>query len=151
MNPTPDQWMSIIRWVLTLVGGILVGRGLMEAPAVAKLSDAIINAIPVISAFIAGITPLVSLVWGIIKHSQASKVADAKALPPAAKVEVAQTLPSLDKLEVAATLPDSSKLRLVEDMPDIKAIVAKPTASDGVAAAVKDSSRPKVVSAPLAA
>jgi Mg/Co/Ni transporter MgtE len=88
---------------------------------------------------------------GIIKHSQASKVADAKKLPPAEKVEVAQTLPSLDKLEVAATLPDSSKLRLVEDMPDIKSIVAKPTASDGVAAAVKDSTRPKVVSAPLAA
>ena len=139
MNPTPDQWMSIVRWVLTLVGGILVGRGLMEAPAVAKLSDAIISAIPVISAFVAGITPLVSLVWGIIKHSQASKVADAKALPP------------VEKSEVADTMTDSAKLRMVEAMPDIKAIVAKPTATDGVAAAVKDSSRPKVVSAPLAA
>lgn len=134
MNPTPDQWMAIVRWVLTLIGGMLVGRGLMQAPSVAKLTDEVINAIPVISAFIAGITPLVTLVWGIIKHSDASKVTDAKALPPA------------EKLQVAETLPDGAKLRMVEAMPDVRSIVAKSTATDGVAAAVKDESRPKVVS-----
>jgi hypothetical protein len=46
---------------------------------------------------------------------------------------------------------DSAKLAAVEAMPDVKEIVAKSTATDGVAAAVKDSSRPKVVSAPMAA
>ena len=55
------------------------------------------------------------------------------------------------KLQVAETLPDGAKLRMVEAMPDVKSIVAKPAASDGVAAAVKDSNRPKVVSASMAA
>ena len=40
---------------------------------------------------------------------------------------------------------DSAKLAAVEALPDVKEIVTKPTATDGVAAATADPSRPKVV------
>lgn len=46
---------------------------------------------------------------------------------------------------------DSAKLAAVEALPDVKSIIVKPSATDGVAAAVKDVSRPKVVSASIAA
>lgn len=43
---------------------------------------------------------------------------------------------------------DSAKLAAVEALPDVKKIVVGPSATDGVEAAVKDATRPKVVSTP---
>lgn len=45
------------------------------------------------------------------------------------------------------TKSDSAKIAMVEALPDVKHVVVAPTANGGIAAAVADPSRPKVVSA----
>lgn len=150
--PTKDQWVSLIGTLSKVLGSFLVTKGAVSADSWATLFS------PGAIESYAGVAfVLAPFVLDMVKHSISGQVKTAKALPDAQKVEVAQTLSSTDKIEVAQTLhpadkveiadtlPDSAKLRLVEAMPDIRSIVAKPTASDGVAAAVKDSSRPKVI------
>jgi hypothetical protein len=156
--PTKDTWISLLGTLSKTIGGILVGKGVVTADSWTALAGP--EAVSVYAGIAMVLTPVVR---DLFKHSLKGQIKTAKALPSADKVEVAQTLSSTDKIEmaqtlhpadkveIADTLSDSLKLRMVEAMPDIRSIVAKPTASDGVAAAVKDSSRPKVVSAPMAA
>jgi hypothetical protein len=114
----------MVRTILALISGFAIAHGITD------------QTWQLVSGCVLAIVPLV---WTYFVHSLSGKTASAKTLPP------------VEKLEVADTLPDSAKLRMVEAMPDVKEIVARSTATNGVAAAVKDSTRPKVVSAPLGA
>jgi hypothetical protein len=76
------------------------------------------------------LTPVAMGVWGIWTHR------------PAAVVDAALTH---HKDDVLREMSDGTKIAAVEALPDVAKIVVKPTASDGVADAAFDRTRPKVV------
>lgn len=69
-----DQWMSLLRTVGAFFGGILVAKGVMSETSLSTLIDQTTEAIPVITGFVATITPIAAAIWGVLKHSDANKV-----------------------------------------------------------------------------
>ncbi len=125
---TREQWISLFGTLLKAVGGALVAKGVVTADSWSFLSG------PGAIEFYVGVATMVApIINDMIIHSISGRTAAAK------------TLPAAEKIQVADTLSDNSKVRLVEALPDVKSIVMKPSAADGLAAAVLDQGRPKIV------
>jgi hypothetical protein len=79
------------------------------------------------------LAPIVLGIWGVLTHR------------PTAVLTAAAEIPGPEKLAAFHGIPDDAKLKVVEALPDVAKVVVKKTASDGVAAAASDPTRPKVV------
>lgn len=79
-----DQIASLIRWLMTGVGTYLIAHGMSQGD-VANLTNWLIMG--------AGVLPvLISVIWGLFKHTDASKV-KAVAAMPGIKVDVLANAP----------------------------------------------------------
>lgn len=118
-NFDQDQVLSYTRTTIAGVSGWAIGKGYGDAQLWTMIGG------------VAGI--IVPYVWGRFAHTSTAKLAAIATMPPA------------DKRVAMGQIPDSLKLAVVEAMPDVQRIVVAKTATNGVAAAAADTSRPKVV------
>ena len=119
MNPNLDQILSLVRSIIAVFGGYAIGRGWINEEQL---------------TLFAGIAAsLVPLIWGMAVHTDTAKLASVAALP------------GPEKLAAFQGIPDGAKLASVEAMPQVQKIVVDRTATDGIADAANDPSRPKVV------
>ncbi len=100
MTPNTDQLMSLLRTLLQIAGTAIVAHGTLG------INGAMWEQIS------GGVLMLAPVVWSMLVHTDAAKIA------------------------------------AVEAMPDITKITVKASATDGIADAANDPSRPKVVVAP---
>jgi hypothetical protein len=81
--PVPDwkQTASLARALLPFIGGLLVMRGVVNATQWDSLVNQITTVISDITVLIGLATPIVSAVWGMISHSDATVVKQASQVP----------------------------------------------------------------------
>lgn len=120
-TPNQDQAISWVRSTVAMIGGIAIGAGYGNAETWTMIGGVVTMAVP--------------YVWGWFAHTSAAKLSAISDMRPS------------DKRAAFAQVPDSVKIAAVEAMPDVKRIVVLPTAKNGVAEAVADETRPKVVPA----
>ncbi|HEV3312195.1 MAG TPA: hypothetical protein VG815_16920 [Chloroflexota bacterium] len=123
MNPSQDQILSLVRSIITILGGIAISRGFLTDEQITLIGGIVASLIP--------------LVWGMMAHTNAAKLASVAAMP------------GPDKLVAFQGIPDGAKLASVEAMPQVQKIIVDRNATDGIADAAKDPDRPKVVTDPV--
>ena len=100
MQPNNDQLLSMLRWLFTIsgpIGAYLVSKGISPE----NLTE-LVNAIIVIGG---AIPPIISFIWGIKAHTDASKIASVEKMP-----EVRAKPGLVIALKEAAASPDSPKV-----------------------------------------
>jgi hypothetical protein len=133
-------YYSVFRSVAIYGSGLATAFGFMsanESGDIAAGVDHIIAGTKEIVVGVGMIAPVVMTAWGAWTHTKASVL-----------TRVA-TMAGPDKLVAFQGIPDGAKLAAVEAIPQVQRIVVDRTATNGVADAASDSSRPKVVTAPL--
>jgi hypothetical protein len=129
-------YYSVFRSVAIYGSGLATAFGFMtasESGDIAAGVDHIIAGTKEIVVGVGMIAPVVMTAWGAWTHTKASVL-----------TRVA-TMPGADKLIAFQGISDSAKLAAVEAIPQVQKIVVDRTATDGVADAAQDPSRPKVV------
>lgn len=134
-----DQIKQMLAPLLAMAGGYFVGKGTFTVEQWGSITKFLTENGPVLVG--AAIS-----VFAYFKNKNSTKVADIKAMPPAAAAAAVAALPVEAKaaITVAAT-PDKALIAAVAAMPDVTQVVVKDTATDGVAAAMQDPTMPKVV------
>jgi hypothetical protein len=94
-----EQWMSILRWALTLVGGYIVSSGYIKGEDWNSLNTAILT----IAGAIIAVAPIIQAVISKTKKNQVVAVSQ---LPEVAAVVVKDTVPPNDPIKVAAVSED---------------------------------------------
>jgi hypothetical protein len=142
-----DQVLSYVRTTIAAIGGFAIAKGFGDNTLWSDI-------LPGIAAI------LVHYIWGRYVHSDPAKVAsiatmsfqarrDAFAtIPNSLKLTSVAEMPGPEKLAAFNGIPDGAKIAAVEAIPQVQKIVVDRTATDGVADAASDPSRPKVVTAP---
>jgi hypothetical protein len=90
-----EQALSTLRFFLTLVGGMLVSRGVLKADSVGALVSDIISVVS--AAAVLG-----SYVWSLCVHTQTNAVAVVAAMP---QVSGVVTMPTVEGAVLAASVP----------------------------------------------
>lgn len=98
---TLAQWLATIRWLGSVLGGLLVARGLIGATELAALLDRITEAAPLVVGAISALVPIGSLVWSLFAHSTSGTIAAAAASTEVSKIVTTAAL---------AKASDSSKV-----------------------------------------
>jgi hypothetical protein len=119
-TPSSDQVQSWVRTTIAGVGGWAVGKGYGDASLWTMIGGVASLAVP--------------YVWGAFAHTNA------------AKLEGIATMPRAEKNAAFGLVSDTVKLAAVEAMPDVKRILVQKDSKDGVADALANPDRPKVVS-----
>ena len=99
-----DQFMGVVRALIALGSGYLVGHGYQSQGDAELLTGVVLAIAP--------------LVWTMIAHRDAGLVASVMALPDESKVVV------------AASIPDAAKISLAAAVPDVAQIVTTPAKAD---------------------
>lgn len=103
MNPQSinwQQWASLIRTIVPLLGGVLIARGVMNATQFDSLVNQIGTVFTDVTVLIGLLAPVVTAVWGMMGHSNKAVVTEAANLP-GVKVMVSDAAPA-DVKAVAA-------------------------------------------------
>jgi len=105
MNPNIEQYLMIVRWLLSVggpLGAYLVSRGI-PADQVTVLQGSVI-------AILGAAPPLVTLVWGLFAHTEAKAVAvvDAIAKDPTSPVKAVIMSPTAAGNAVVLSLPGNT-------------------------------------------
>lgn len=106
-----DQVMMTIRTVLTIVGPLLVTKGLVSSTG---LDDWTNNMIALAGAAL----PVATWIWGLFAHSATGKIASVNATP-GVKV-VAESAPA--QQVSAAPTPDDAKIAAVNAIDGVKVV-----------------------------
>ncbi len=93
-----EQIFSSLRFALTLIGGMLVSRGVLKADSVGTLVSDIISVVS--AAAVLG-----SYVWSLRTHTEANAVAVANAIPAVQGIITTQTI---EGKALAAAVPVST-------------------------------------------
>jgi hypothetical protein len=144
-------YFSAIRSFAIFASGIGATLGLTspgESSDIVSGVDHIIAGSKEIIVGVSMLTPVAMGVWGVWTHRPAAVVDAALTHHKDDVVAAVATMPGPEKLAAFIGIPDSAKMASVEALPDVAKIVVKPTASDGVADAAADRTRPKVVVEP---
>lgn len=101
-----DMALSIVRNLVSLGAGVLVGKGILTAEQAANLSSEIMIAAPSMIA-------IGALVWGIVSHTDKAKVeAVAKMSAPAQQAAL-------------SGVSDAAKVSIAEGVPGVATVVVK--------------------------
>ena len=76
------------------------------------LIDQIVNAIPVISAGLTAAYSLYLMVWGLMKHTDAAKIAEVSALPEVKSIVIKASAPASSAGAAAAIDPAQPKVTI---------------------------------------
>lgn len=74
MLPNTDQVLSLVRSVLTIVGAMLIAKGLVSTADWTTYAGAILAVVPP--------------VWGLFAHTDAAKLKSVEAMPEVIKIDV---------------------------------------------------------------
>lgn len=124
--PNKEQSLSILRNVISLVAGILVGKGILSAEQAATLTNEIMIAAPAVAA-------IVTLIWGLIAHTDKAKVESVASMPAPAVTEALNKVSDVAKIQIAGAVPS------------VATVVVKDTANGTVAALAQSDDHPNVV------
>jgi hypothetical protein len=89
---TLEQALSMVRWVLTTIGPLLIAHGYLNDTSWTAVSGAVISLVP--------------LVWGIATHRQTALIAKVAAMPDVKKVVATDQIANV-------TLKDNEKVTTV--------------------------------------
>lgn len=84
MNVTPAQVAGILRVVIAMFGGFLIGKGYITADALSGLTDALSNS----TSWAGLLMAVASAVWSAYSNNKTNLVASAAALPEVQKIHV---------------------------------------------------------------
>lgn len=115
MNPSNvnwQQWASLIRTIVPLLGGILIARGVMNATQFDSLVNQFTTVITDVGVLIGLLAPVVTAVWGMVSHSNKAAVTAVASLP-GVKVMVSDNAPA----DVKAVAADPLQKNVVNGTP----------------------------------
>ena len=89
-----DQFMSIVRALLSLGAGWLVGHGYQSSGDAELISGAVLAIAPV--------------AWGLLAHTDAAKVEIAKTIPDDAKIAMVESMPDVSQIVTSQAKADAN-------------------------------------------
>jgi len=143
--------MKVIQWdvVWSVLRTLLVGGGPVATLLIA-LDFPPVQVGKWMGIGLAGVGVLSVAIPGLkaaFNRTDSSKVAAAAALTPEAVARVAEKQPET-VAKVAEVLPDEVKIVAVAAIPEVTAVIAAPTANNGVAKLASDPNQPKIIMQP---
>lgn len=124
--PNKEQSLSILRNVLSLGAGILVGKGIISAEQAATFTNQIMIAAPALVSI--GV-----LIWGLIDHTDKAKVESVASMPAPAVAEALNKVSDVAKIQIAGAVPS------------VATVVVKDAANGTVAELAQSNDHPNVV------
>jgi hypothetical protein len=104
-----EQWMSMVRWALTLIGGYIVSSGYIKGEDWSSLNTAILT----IAGAIIAVAPAIQ---SMIAKTKKNQVITVSQLPEVAAVVVKDSVPSTAPVKVAAeTIGEAQTAKVVTE------------------------------------
>lgn len=98
MNVNRDQLLSMLRNLVSLGAGVLVGKGILTAEQAADLSNEIMIAAPAVIA-------IATLIWGALSQTDKAKVASVSKMSPDAQQAALSGVSDAAKVSIAEAVP----------------------------------------------